>query len=72
MIGMRTLFWRWWYRCHPKQSKYTKEEALTIAKEHELDAEVLLAIKHGCSPDEALREWDIYPIFRNPRAYATS
>ena len=29
--------------------------------EHELDAEVLLAIKHGCTPDEALQEWDLYP-----------
>ena len=42
-------------------SKYTKEQALDIAKEYELDAEVLMAIKHGCTPDEALQEMDIYP-----------
>lgn len=61
MKGLRTLFWRWWYRHHPGQSKYTKEEALAIAKEHELDAEVLIAIKNGRTPDKALQEWDIYP-----------
>jgi len=61
MKRLITLFWRWWYRHHPEPSKFTKEEALEIAKEHELDAEVMMAIKHGCTPDEALQEWDIYP-----------
>lgn len=61
MKRLITLFWRWWYRHHPKPSKYTKDEALAIAREHELDAEVMMAIKHGCTPDEALQEWDIYP-----------
>lgn len=61
MIRLKTYFWRFWYRWHPSPSKYTKEEAMAIAKEHELDAEVLLAIKHGSTPDEALQEWDIYP-----------
>lgn len=61
MSGLRTIFWRWWYRLRPSPSRYTKEEALAIAKEHELDAEVMMAMKHGCTPDEALQEWDIYP-----------
>ena len=61
MKRLITLFWRWWYRHHPEPSKFTKEEALAIAREHELDAEVMMAIKHGCTPDEALQEWDIYP-----------
>ena len=61
MMKLTTVFWQWWYRHHPKPSSYTKETALSIAKEHELDAEVLMAIKHGCTPDEALQEWDIYP-----------
>ena len=61
MKRLITLFWRWWYRHHPEPSKFTKEEALEIAKEHELDAEVMMAMKQGCNPDEALQEWDIYP-----------
>ena len=40
-MKLTTVFWQWWYRHHPKPSKYTKETALSIAKEHELDAEVL-------------------------------
>ena len=56
-----TMFWRWWYKHHQQLSRHTKEEALAIAKEHELDAEVLLAMKQGCNPDEALQEWDIFP-----------
>jgi len=60
-MKLQTLFWRWWYKRHPEPSKYTKDEALAIAREHELDAEVMMAIKHGCTPDEALQEWDIYP-----------
>ena len=60
MKRLITLFWRWWYRHHPEPSKFTKEEALEIAKEHELDAEVMMAMKQGCNPDEALQEWDVY------------
>lgn len=44
-----------------KSSKFTKKEAIKIAKEHNLKAEVVLAMKHGCSPDEALLVLDIYP-----------
>ncbi len=57
MNKLITSFWRWWYRRHPSPSKYTKEEALAIAREYELDAEVMMAMKQGCTPDE----WDIYP-----------
>ena len=61
-MKIATIFWRWWYtKVHPSPSKYTREEALAIAREHELDAEVMMAMKHGCTPDEALQEWDIYP-----------
>lgn len=58
MKRLITLFWRWWYRCHPKPSKYTREEALAIAKVYELDAEMMIAMKHGCTPDKALLEWE--------------
>ncbi len=54
-------FWKWWYRWHPTQSRFTRPEALAIAKEHGLEWEVIEAMKQGCSPDEALQEWDIYP-----------
>lgn len=55
------MFWRWWYRHHPNPSKYTREEALAIAKNFDLVSEVITAMEQGCNPDEALQEWDIYP-----------
>ena len=33
----------------------------TIARKHGLEYEVIKAMDHGCTPDEALQEWDIYP-----------
>ena len=61
MKRLITLFWRWWYRCHPEPSKFTKEEALERAKEFGLYDEVATAMGFGLSPDEALQDWDIYP-----------
>lgn len=46
MIKLQTIFWRWWYRHHQEPSKYTKEKALAIAKEYELDAEVMMFPSH--------------------------
>ncbi len=60
-MKITTLFWRWWYHHHSSPSRYTRVEALAIAKEHGLEWEVLKALDHGCTPDEALQEWDIYP-----------
>lgn len=60
-MKLQTLFWRWWYHHHSSPSRYTRVEALAIAKEHGLEWEVLKALDHGCTPDEALQEWDIYP-----------
>ena len=37
----------------------TKESAIQIAKESGLEYEVLQSIKAGCTPAEALREWDL-------------
>ncbi len=53
--------WQWWYRHHQTPSRFTKDEALKIARDHNLEAEVIMAMKHGCNPDEALQEWDLYP-----------
>lgn len=61
MRRLITLFWRWWYRHHQEPSRFTRDEALAIAKDFGLESEVTEAIKHGCNPDEALQEWDIYP-----------
>jgi len=61
MRKLRTIFWRWWYRLHPTPSRYTRAEALAIAKKYNLEYEVIKAMDHGCNPDEALQEWDIYP-----------
>ena len=61
MKRLITLFWRWWYRHHPEPSKFTKDEALEIAKKYNLEQEVIKAMEHGCTPDEALQEWDIFP-----------
>ena len=56
-----TRFWRWWYRHHPEPSKYTRAEALEIVRKYKLEHEVITAMEYGCTPDEALQEWDIYP-----------
>ena len=61
MKRLITLFWRWWYQHHPEPSKFTRAEALDIARKYKLESEVITAMEHGCSPDEALQEWDIYP-----------
>jgi hypothetical protein len=39
----------------------TKEEALQIAQNYGLEEEVMEGMAHGCTPDEALQDWDIYP-----------
>jgi hypothetical protein len=46
MRGLRTLFWRWWYRLRPAPSKYTRAEALAIAKKYNLEYEVIMAMEH--------------------------
>ncbi len=61
MKRLITLFWRWWYRHHSEPSRFTRDEALVIAKDFGLEIEVTEAMKRGCNPDEALQEWDIYP-----------
>ena len=61
MKRLITLFWRWWYKRHPKPSKFTRDEALAIAKDFGLEWEVTEAMKQGYNPDEALKEWDIFP-----------
>lgn len=60
-MNIVTLFWRLWYRLHPAPSHFTRPEALAIARKHNLEYEVIKAMDHGCTPDEALQEWDIYP-----------
>lgn len=55
-----TKFWRWWYRRHPTPSIHTRENAIAIARNYGLEHEVMVAMEHGLSPDEALQEWDIY------------
>lgn len=39
--------------------KMSKENAIKIAKENGLEYEVLQSMKSGCTPEEALREWDL-------------
>ena len=53
--------WKWWYKHHPTPSRFTKDEALQIARKYKLEEEVIMAMKNGCNPDEALQDWDIYP-----------
>lgn len=57
-----TTFWRLWYRHHPEPSRFTEEEALTIARKHKLETEVAMAMKQGLTPDEALKDWDLFPF----------
>lgn len=42
-------------------TKYTKEQALEIARKYKLEKEVLAAMKFGFNPDEALQDWDLFP-----------
>ena len=42
-----------------RTSRVTKAEALEIARQHNLEAEVREAMRNGCSPEEALEEWDL-------------
>ena len=58
---LQTIFWQWWYRHHPSPSHFTKEDAIKIAREHNLESEVIMAMENGCNPDESLQDWDIYP-----------
>lgn len=57
-----TSFWRWWYtKVNRSSSKYTRPEALAIARKYGLEYELIKAMDYGCTPDEALQEWDIFP-----------
>ena len=42
-------------------SRFTREEAMTIARKYHLESEVARAMQYGFNPDEALQEWDLYP-----------
>jgi len=61
ILYIKTLFWRWWYRNHPTPSKYSKDEALEIAKKHKMETAVSMAILRGYTPDNALQEYDLFP-----------
>lgn len=37
-------------------------ETLAIARKHNLGYEVIMAMVHGCTPDEALKERDFFPF----------
>lgn len=39
----------------------TKEEALEIAREYCLEAEIQELLDEGFTPEEALEDWDILP-----------
>ena len=56
-----TLFGRLCCRLKKSPSRFSKEEALDIARLHNLENEIMEALRHGYSPDEALEDWDIYP-----------
>ena len=43
----------------PQLRVLTESEAIKIAAFHGLQYEVTQAIKSGCTPTEALREWDL-------------
>ena len=43
-----------------KNQEITKEFAMEKAKRFGLEQEVAFAIKTGCSPKEALQEWDLW------------
>ena len=36
-MKLQTIFWRWWYRLRSTPSKYTRLEALAIARKYHLE-----------------------------------
>lgn len=40
-------------------SEMKRESAIQIAAQYGLQYEVLQSIKSGCTPNEALKEWDL-------------
>ncbi len=50
-----------WFGSDKQPSRFTAEEALQRGRKYGHEAEVKMAMKHGCNPDEALQDWDIYP-----------
>lgn len=40
--------------------KYTPKEAIQMARKYNLENEIRQELASGLSPDEALKEWDIY------------
>ena len=60
-MKITTAIRRLWYKLIPARSKYTRPEALAIAKKYNLEYEVIMSMEHGCTPDEALREWNLCP-----------
>ena len=47
---------------HVAASRYTREQAIEMAKPYHLEKEVTDAIDtYGQSPDDALQDWDLYP-----------
>ena len=41
----------------------TNEQAIELAKKFSLEAEVQEELANGATPEEALAEWDIIPLF---------
>lgn len=41
----------------------TEEKAIEIAKKFGLEEEVKTELANGATPEEALAEWDIIPLF---------
>ena len=47
---------------HVAASRFTREQAIEMAKPYHLEQEVTDSIDiYGQSPDEALQDWDLYP-----------
>lgn len=47
---------------HVAASRYTREQAIEMAKPYHLEKEVTDAFDtYGQSPDDALQDWDLYP-----------
>ena len=48
------------------EKEYSYEDAIKIAKKYGLQEEVEYEMNHNdCSPNEALKEWDVYPYEDN-------
>ena len=42
MKRLKIIFWHWWYKIRPVPSRFTRPEALAIARKYNLDSDGII------------------------------